>query len=289
MKLRHLGHHAVSIIVSVGCWAMSSSAVAEMLPKWELGIGVGGFSLPDYRGSDEVRNYVLPFPYVIYRLDWLKVDRTGLSSRLFNSDRVELNLSMSATPPVLSKKNRAREGMADIKPLLEFGTSLDTHLWRSSNDRIKLDLRMPLRVAFTVQEDPHQEGLNFTPRLNLDIKDFIRPKWNLGMLTGPIFATRRQNQYFYGVPESDARADRPAYNAPGGYAGTQFLISLSHRFEKTWFGAYARYDTLQNAVFEDSPLMRRNHYVSAGIAMAWTLSQSATMVERDDDDSDNNN
>jgi hypothetical protein len=35
-------------------------------------------------------------------------------------------------------------------------------------------------------------------------------------------------------------------------------------------------------VFEDSPLVRRDYYVSAGIAIAWVPLQSSRMVERDD-------
>ncbi|MGH9363054.1 MAG: hypothetical protein ACRD2T_14170, partial [Thermoanaerobaculia bacterium] len=42
----------------------AAPAAAEELPLWELGLGIGGFTLPDYRGSDQARGYVLPVPYV---------------------------------------------------------------------------------------------------------------------------------------------------------------------------------------------------------------------------------
>ncbi len=122
----------------------------------------------------------------------------------------------------------------------------------------------------------------FSPRLNLDVDGIAGKPWQLGVLAGPIFGTQRNNQYFYEVTESDARPDRPAYNASGGYAGTQFLVALSRRFNKMWFGAYARYDTLHGAVFEDSPLVRRHQYVSAGFAVSWVFEQSSKLVERND-------
>ena len=223
-----------------------------------------------------------PFPYVIYRLEWLKADQTGIHSILFDSEKAEINLSLSATPPVRSKNNRAREGMSDLRPMVEFGPSLDIHLWRSDGRRFKLDVRTPLRAAFTVESHPRDAGVSLSPTLNFDVDGIGGRPWQLGLLAGPIFATSRQHQYFYGVSESDARPDRPAFDAHGGYAGLQFLVALSRRFEKAWFGAYARYDTLRGAVFEDSPLVRRPYYLSAGFAIAWIPLQSSRMIERDD-------
>jgi outer membrane scaffolding protein for murein synthesis (MipA/OmpV family) len=257
-------------------------AAAGKVPQWELGAGVAGLTLPDYRGSDEVRSYLLPVPYIIYRLEWIKVDRTGIQSILLDWEQAEVNLSLSATPPVRSKDNRAREGMSNLEPMVELGPSLDIHLWRGEGRRFKLDVRTPVRAAFTVESHPRGAGVNLSPTLNFDVDGIGGRPWQLGMLAGPIFATRRQHQYYYGVPESDARPDRPAFNAHGGYAGLQFLVALSRRFEKAWFGAYARYDSLRGAVFEDSPLVRRNYYVSAGFAIAWIPLQSSRMIEHDD-------
>jgi len=262
--------------------AWSQQAAAGTVPQWELGAGVAGLMMPDYRGSDEVRLYLLPVPYVIYRLEWIKADRTGIRSTLLNRGEAELNLSLSATPPVRSENNRAREGMSDLKPMVELGPALDIHLWRSDSRRFKIDVRTPVRAAFTVESHPRNAGVSLSPTLNFDADGIGGRPWQLGMLAGPLFATRRQHRYFYGVAESDARPDRPAFDAHGGFAGLQFLVALSRRFEKAWFGAYARYDTLRGAVFEDSPLVRRNYYVSAGFAVAWIPLQSSRMVERDD-------
>ena len=270
------------ILCAAVCLGLSQPSAAETVPQWELGAAVAGLLLPDYRGSDEVRSYLLPLPYIIYRLEWIRADRTGIRSTLLDREEAEVNLSLSATPPVRSKNNRAREGMSDIKPMVEFGPSLDIHLWRGDGRRYKLDVRVPVRSAFTVETHPRDAGVSLSPTLNFDIAGIGGRPWQLGMVAGPIFATRRQHKYFYGVSENDARPDRPAFDAHGGYAGLQFLVALSRQFEKAWFGAYARYDTLRGAVFEDSPLVRRNHYVSAGFAIAWVPLRSSRMIERDD-------
>jgi outer membrane protein len=103
--------------------------------------------------------------------------------------------------------------------------------------------------------------------------------WNLGLLTGPLFADRRYHAYFYTIAPQYATPTRPAYEASGGYAGTQFISALSKRFPKFWVGAYARYDTLSGATFADSPLVQRKSYMSGGIGISWILSKSSQMVE----------
>lgn len=262
----------------------SLSAHAEMKPRWELGMGFGAVSLPDYRGADERRNYLLPFPYLAYRFEWLKADRNGLKARLFDSDRVELNLSLGATPPVRSKHNRAREGMPDLKPMLELGPSLDLNLWRSADQNTRLDLRLPVRAAIEARREARFAGWLFSPRLNVDFLNLDQPGgWRLGLVTGPTFADRRQNDYFYGVAPEYARSDRPAYAGKGGYTGWQFLGALSRQYGKTWVGAYARWDDLRGAVFADSPLLRRKSYFTAGFAVTWTFAESSERVEVGED------
>lgn len=277
-----------TLACAAGLIAACGAAVAAELPRWELGLGTGGVRMPDYRGSDESRQYLLPFPYFAYRLDWLKADRNGVRATLLDTDRAELNFSVGATPPVRSKHNRAREGMPDLKPMLELGPSLDVSLWRSEGGGRRLDLRMPLRAAFEARSTPRAAGWTFSPRLNLDLAglgraDGSRDGWNLGLLAGPLFADSRQNRYFYSVDEAYARAGRPAWRAGGGYAGTQFLASLSRKAGNAWFGAYVRWDSLHGAVFEDSPLLRRRSYFTAGFGVTWTLARSSEMITVDDD------
>lgn len=275
------------VTLALAAVVIGGACAAAELPRWELGIGAGGVRMPDYRGSDESRQYLLPFPYFAYRLDWLKADRNGVRATLFDSERTELNFSLGATPPVRSKSNRAREGMPDLKPMLEVGPSLDVSLWRSEGGGRRLDLRMPLRAAFEVRSTPRAAGWTFSPRLNLDIfgigmADGSRDGWNLGLLAGPLFADSRQNRYFYSVDEAYARADRPTWRASGGYAGMQFLASLSHKVGDAWFGSYLRWDSLHGAVFEDSPLVKRHSYFTAGFAVTWTFARSSEMVTVDD-------
>jgi hypothetical protein len=218
----------------------------------------------------------VPVPYFIYRGKFLQADRSGLKSKLLHQDRVELNVSLNATTPV--RNNATRSGMPELRPTLEIGPSLDVHLWRSKSENVKLDVRLPVRVASTIGR-PGYIGWFFTPNVNVD---FVNAGgfagWNLGLLTGPLFAARRYDDYYYSVSTQYATANRPAYQASGGYAGTQVLAALTKRYPRFWTGAYLRYDTLSGASFENSPLVKSHNYWSAGIGIAWMLGHSSQLV-----------
>jgi MipA family protein len=259
------------------------ACAGEEKPLWELGVGVAALSFPAYRGSDKQHNFLMPTPYVVYRGDFVKADRYGIRGDLFDSDRIDLTLSFSASPPTSSKDAPVRDGMPDLKPTLEFGPEMDFTLWQSASRASFVKLRLPMRAAFTAERTVHGVGWIFAPDLNMDIGDLPGlPGWNLGLLAGPIWATKQQHDFFYTVRPEYATATRPAYEAKGGYSGAKFLIALSKRFDKTWVGFFARYDTLSGTVFDDSPLVTKKSFAAAGIGVSWVLDESKTRVWVDD-------
>jgi MipA family protein len=263
------------------CLCLAASAVqADDKPLWELGVGATVLAFPDYRGSNQTRNYLLPIPYFVYRGEFVKADRDGIRSIFFDSENVEINASVGASFPIDSKDNDARRGMPDLKPTVELGPAVDLVLWRSAARGMKLTLRLPVRAGFTAERSPEYIGWLFLPRLNLDIGDVSGlPGWNLGLLASPMYADRRLLRYFYSVSPIYATPTRPAYDARAGYNGTEFLAAVSKRFSRYWVGGFVRYDTLAGAAFEDSPLVRSRGYFAAGVAVAWIFAESSQRVD----------
>ena len=261
-------------------------AHAELRPEWEFGLGATAFTFPDYRGSDESRGYVLPFPYVIYRGNVLRVDRQGVRGVFFESDRVEFDVSLSGTPPVDSSRNRAREGMPDLDPTFEIGPRLNVILARDENRNRALSFRLPVRaVIATDLSYADAQGVTVYPNLTYDARPrFFDYSWHLGLQAGLLYATSRYHRYFYGVDEQFATPERPAYTASGGYSGAALAASLTRRFQKIWVGGFARYESLKGVVFDSSPLMRRDYAFTAGIAFAWVFMESQNKVEVDVED-----
>jgi outer membrane scaffolding protein for murein synthesis (MipA/OmpV family) len=269
--------HAGLLLLSLA----ALSARAEPLPRWEAGAGIAAVNFPDYRGSDQRHTWVLPVPYFVYRGEFLQVDERRMRGLFLKTEKAEVDVSVNGSVPVKSNDNESRRGMPDLDPTLEIGPSLNFFLFRSEDKKRRLELRLPVRAVIASDfSHVRSAGWVFQPNLNLDVRDPLGYQgWNLGLLGGPLFSDRRYNRYFYAVDPAFATADRPAYTAGGGYAGTQFIAALSKRHRDFWAGGFVKWDTLNSAAFADSPLVKTRQYFAAGFAVAWILGESKTTVE----------
>lgn len=267
---------ACSLLVGATARAQGDDALADRRdnkddkPVWSLGLGVVAMRLPDYRGSDESRNLVLPFPAIYYRGPRVQATREGIRAELFEGSRFELDLSLAGSLPVRSEGNRARAGMPDLDPTVEFGPSLNAWLWRSEAGDSELSLRLPLRAAMNVDRDGlHMRGWQFGPRLHWHTRALPGlDGWRIGVSGGPLWGSRRWHAYFYEVAPLYVRTDRPAYAAHGGYAGLQATLSASRSFGAWNVFGFVRADSLSGAVFEDSPLVKRRSNAAVGFGVS---------------------
>jgi outer membrane scaffolding protein for murein synthesis (MipA/OmpV family) len=275
---------AALVVVVLGC--APAPVFAKDLPLWELGLGVAPLYLPDYRGSDQSRGYVYPFPYVRYRGEILRVDdRRGLAAlMLFDRDRFDLSVSANASQPAPSNRNDARQGMPDLDSTVELGPLLKIKLWENADRTNELSLQVPVRAAFALPSiKPDYIGVVFNPVIDWFMRDTgLGGGWRFGVQAGPVFTNRQYNDYYYRVEPVYATPDRPAYSPGGGYGGTQLTLSLNKRFGSLWAGAFVRAYDLHGAVFEDSPLVKQSYSVLGGFALAYVFAESKTRVDAED-------
>ena len=246
-------------------------------PLWEFGLGAAVVRFNDYRGSDHYSLYALPLPFLAYRGRFLRADKDGTRAIIFAGKKIEVDVSLSASTPTKSKNSGVREGMPDLAGSFEIGPNLNVEMWKSASDTFKLDLRLPVREVVTIERSPRALGVTFSPNLNLDVRRFAGG-WNLGLLAGPVFASRRFHEYYYGVAPQFATAERPIYSTTGGYAGWRFTTAFSRRIGNAWLGGFVRYDDLHGAVFADSPLVREKRSVTAGFGVSWIFAVSSQRV-----------
>lgn len=242
-------------------------------PTWEVGLALGGQALMDYRGSKEHHISAYPIPFFIYRGDFFKADRDGVRAQFIESKHIELDLSAEAALNGGSKNNRLREDMPELESAFELGPSLNINI-TGEDFSSGWALRLPLRAAFTVGgTGVHYRGLTFNPRFTWtapDVFDGWKYKANLGVL----FSSRRYHDYYYSVDEQYVLAERPHYEAEGGFSGYYFKTSLSRRDKNFLYGLSLRYDMLEGTVFEDSPLVETNDYFAVSFMLAWVGWQS---------------
>jgi MipA family protein len=241
-------------------------------PRLEIGVGALAMALPDYRGSDYYGLRALPIPYVVYRTERVQITREGLRARLFAMDRLTASFSGAGSLPG-ADDNPDRAGMPRIDPTFELGPSLDYVLRGGDEERFRLKLRVPAR-AVVAADGLHFNGVgwSFVPHLRLDhAHDSGSLHWSHLGSVGLVWATEDHHEYFYGVAPQYAAAGRPAYDARGGYGGARSSWSSVVRHGRWRVGAFASYDWLQGAAFRDSPLLKTDHALTAGLFVTYRL------------------
>ncbi len=245
-------------------------------PKVELGVGIGGQFLADYRGSKDYQFNAIPIPYVVYHGDFFESGRDGVRGKIFRSDNLEFNISADAALASDSDDNKLREGMPEIHPTFELGPSLDINLTGSLDSGFSL--KLPARGVFAYDGlDVNHVGWLFNPHLSFKNPEY-RTHYKLSYSIGALFADSNYHDYYYGIGPQYQSTTRAAYDAEAGYNGAYFKVGLSRRIGQWWLGSYLRYDTLYGAKIEDSPLVETDHYFSIGVAVSWVLWKSKTSV-----------
>ncbi len=284
-RLQALKRTVLLIIVTLtgigGAYADSPAvnAADETPPLWELGVMAVAARLPHYIGSDEYENYLYPLPYVIYRGEFLQADREGVRGIFYRSEKIETNLSFWGNPPV-PDDNEARQGMPDLDAVGEVGPALRYFFYRRGW-KDHLYLQAAVRTAFSFDfgsgVDADYQGWNGGFDLSYQNKSLFEDR-NLSIYfkLGLHIADSLYHNYFYGVPEQYATSSRSAYSADGGYSGFSVSSSLFKALTpRLSIGAYARWNNVSGAVFDDSPLVRDENNYAVGCLMVWTLAKSS--------------
>lgn len=280
LRLTQTSSHRYAASLLIILLSHTGIAHAFHLPLWEFGGGAGVISAPHYRGSKTREEIYLPFPLITYRGDWLKVDREGIRSKLFESDRMRLDISLAGNIPVPETDDSARAGMPGLDPIGEIGPVLEISLWQDTDTEQSVWFKLPYRFVFSVG-NPIMEyhGWSFSPYLE-HLYYWRTPSSLVKLSTsiGPIFAGSKYHNYFYEVEPKYVTPERSEYHADSGYSGSRITVTLSQTTKKYFIGAFARYDNLSGATFEDSPLVETDDYFIFGVAFAWIFTYSSEKV-----------
>ncbi len=255
----------------IGILINNSFANSKRPSLFEIGAGVSMVSLPHYAGSDESEFYALPFPYLIYQSDRVSLNREGLKGHIAEGSRWDLDLSLAGALPVNSDDNEARRGMPDLDWVGLAGPSLNYRLIQSDTDNLKL--MFPFRIAAVTDFNRFEAiGWQAAPGIRWE-HDFTNQDthWRLIGDFSAYYQSSKYNDYFYSVEQAYVTAERNLYKAEQGYAGSQTLLGVTRRRGNFWSGAFIRYRSLNNAEFEDSPLVREKDNFYIGIAFAWII------------------
>ena len=246
---------------------VGSAFAEDRLPRLELGAALFGLHAPDYRGAKSDDSYLFPIPYIKYRGDRVKVD-DGAKGLLFDSPDLEISISGNVTLPV-DNDSKAREGMDELDPLFELGPSINYRFCQL--DQSAWWLSLPLRFAYTLDTELEHVGYVIQPRISWRKPARRLGDWQLNFNTGPLYISEDYHDYYYSVDPEDATPTRPAYTAEAGFSGWRSDFSYSKRFQKYWLGGFVRYNSLQGAEIEDSPLVFEKDSLIVGLALGYVF------------------
>jgi len=241
-------------------------------PTWEVGALIAAFYSPLYPGAAQNHSKLLPVPFVIYRGARLRIGEGGVIKAIaVEKPRFKVDLSLGAAFNASSEDSTAREGMPDLDFIFEVGPEVSFMLGNSTANEtwLNLQFRKVFSSDFSTIDD---RGYIFQPEISYQGKQLFSESDTFKFTLSPMFATKKTHQYFYQVDEEFSMADRPAYQAKGGYLGTE--VTLVNRFEirhdisifvSTKLGFY------RGVSNEESPLLKKDVNYALGLGLKWKL------------------
>ncbi len=282
MKILKLLLLFILLIISMNTVCAEQSLIT-VKPLWEVRLFGGVASIPHYNGSDETSVYAVPLPYLLYRGETIQADSTGIRAIFFEKGSFLSEFSFSGSPPV-NEDNKARTGMTELGPILEIGPSLKYYFTdKYSNYLVFMDfsirnvLEADLDNLFRIQEKGIHGGIKLAYKYNplYEIADY-----SIGINGGVEFGNKDYLGFYYNVSKQFETEIRPEYTVESGYAGlyisTYFHKNINDKFK---IALYGRITDINNAVFQDSPLVKKNMSYLAGIAVIWKITESKKTIK----------
>lgn len=251
---------ALSLLLAAGPAAsQDKSATTEEDPGalWEWRIAAFSRYGPSYPASEEMQFNIIPLPIPIYRGRYLRLfedSENPIRGKVFERDRIKLDLDFDLTFPADSDEIEARTGMPDLDLLLQVGPELDLQFVKQEFLKGRWHLALQGRGAVSFDGlDPSWRGFTLSTEFRYIAQVTSRDEFKFRIT--PTFATTEYMQYYYQVDQQFATLERPAYDAKGGYLGTDFTWNWNREFTKklsVWVGA--RLGLYSGARNKNSPL-----------------------------------
>ena len=266
------------ILFSISISSQTTANDDSSLPLWEISLGAGTIYQPYYIGTKQTRQVAFPIVFPTYRGEIFKSDEEGVRAQVLKNDRFSLDLSADLNLAIESDEVDLREGLDDIENVLQLGPSFELLLDQKENS--SLTLKLPVRGAFEIGSDGVEAvGLNVAPNLSYE-RTFSAydAKWKFDASVGPQFGTSRYHNVYYGIDSEFATSERNSYKAESGYSGSRLQLGLTSKGGGHNFLWFVRYDNIDGAKFDDSPLVETNHSLAAGMLYTYDVLQSKQRV-----------
>ena len=265
------------LLIFLILFSSQTFAAEQELPLWELGAGLLPFRTNHYRGSPQSKTFYFPFPAYTVRSKNVEAENGYIRSHIARlRDDLVLDLSFNLGLNVNSKNDELRHGMRSLDPTFEVGPILRYYMWKSQNETHFLNIEMPYRAVYATNLTYIDHvGYYSIPYLNLLSKGTPNTwGWTSEFSIGPQYGSSGFHNRFYAVDSQDANSSRERYHSGKGYSGTQFSATFSKRMKDVLLIPFFRWDYLDGAVYNKSPLYKDPNYFFYGVAVVWFFTHS---------------
>lgn len=274
MKRLLRGFSAALLLLASAGHVLAQSSIPK--PLWEAGVFGGSVSQQAYPGANQQLQRNLVLPYLVYRGEWLRAGEGGVELRKMLAPDVELGVGFSATLGSKTDEIEVRHGMPEIGTLLEVGPRLRWTLGEPA-PQSRLRAVLSLRTALDANDGFREKGLVLEPELVYEQRTDSGLQWSAN--AGLEFGDARLADFYYGVAPIYQTANRPAYVAKGGLITSRISVSVSKALTQDLrIGTGLRFDSVNGAANQDSPLVRQNNGATVGLWLTYTLARSQTMT-----------
>lgn len=255
-------------------------ALDEAQPLWEFGVGGGVVDVANYPASGE-RNFIaLAAPYLVYRGDVFRLGGGGgARAVVVEKGNFEIDLSFGGAFSADSEDNSVREGMPELDFLFEVGPQIIYKVKDFSFDgggNGRLNAKVQTRAVFSTDFGRiDQRGYVLESQLSYQQRGVMLDKTGLNVSFSATFASEKLHDYFYQVGDEFVTDNRQAFDAKGGYLGSELSVGFSFPiFENArgFIGGSASFH--QGTANEDSPLFEDDVTFSIGAGFVWRLYES---------------
>ena len=261
------------IISSLAC-ADENNRLNKCETEWTMGAGIGVFDYHLYPGAKETSRLILPVPYFTFRSPKFEIDR-GIKSFLYHSEKIVIDISADFGLPVDSDDTQARKGMPDLDFMLQLGPSIEFLLNNKSTNYFDVRFEIPVRVAYATDfHSAENIGYLVEPRFSFNHRRSAKTGLSHKATIGLKFATQDFHAYYYDVDAEFATDSRAEFNSDGGFGGSFIKYRISYKTSDFVYWAFLRYQSLNGAEFEDSPLVLKKDYYFVGFGFAWIFANS---------------
>lgn len=271
--------------LSVTCTAASSTLEAthneppQTLPLWEWGVAGGAINRADYPGADEKSSRGLMFPYFIYRGESWRIGDGGVKGILVEDEQFEFDISIDGALDSNSEDNDARMGMPDLDFLIELGPQAIWKLGEVADG--DLDLNIPVRAAIATDGTYLDiAGYVFNPKLTYRYRDQQTGRSGYSISAGLIFGDQSINAYFYQVNPAYQTEQRAAYQAKGGYIGSEISVGKFGKLtSKVHYFVGMQWANYSGSANSDSPLLKSNSNLGVALGLTYQFGESEKRVD----------